>query len=54
MPVAEPADGRASGGIAIAAAATAMLSGWPTAIVATDSISGWWDTDRLFCVAWDS
>ena len=28
-----------------------MLSGWPTAIVATDLISGWWDTDRLFCVA---
>lgn len=51
MPVAEPADGRASGRIAIAAAATAMLSGWPTAIVATDLISGWWDTDRLFCVA---
>ncbi len=44
-------DRQAPGGIAIAAAATAMLSGWPTAVVATDLISGWWDTDRLFCVA---
>jgi len=28
-----------------------MLSGWPTAVMATDLISGWWDTDRLFCLA---
>lgn len=28
-----------------------MLSGWTTSVVATDLISGWWDTDRLFCAA---
>ena len=38
------------GRTAIAAASVAMLSGWPTAVLATDLISGWWDTDRLFCV----
>lgn len=36
---------------AVAAAAIAILSGWPTAVLATDLISGWWDTDRLFCLA---
>lgn len=36
---------------AIAAAAVAILSGWPTAVLATDLITGWWDTDRLFCLA---
>lgn len=40
-----------SGRTAIAAAAAAMLSGWPTAVLATDLVSGWWDTDRLFCLA---
>ena len=29
----------------------AILSGWPTAVLATDLITGWWDTDRLFCLA---
>lgn len=28
-----------------------MLSGWATAVVATDLIAGWWETDRLFCAA---
>lgn len=28
-----------------------MLSGWPTAVVATDLIVGWWRTDRVFCLA---
>jgi hypothetical protein len=28
-----------------------MLSGWATTVVATDLITGWWRTDRLFCVA---
>lgn len=28
-----------------------MLSGWPTAILATDLVGGWWDTDRLFSLA---
>lgn len=36
---------------AIAAAATAILSGWATSVVATDLITGWWRTDRLFCLA---
>jgi hypothetical protein len=40
-----------SGRTAIAAAAVAILSGWPTAVLATDLVSGWWDTDRLFCLA---
>ncbi len=28
-----------------------MLSGWTTSVVATNLITGWWETDRLFCVA---
>ncbi|BBX29480.1 hypothetical protein [Mycolicibacterium alvei] len=36
---------------AIVAAALAILSGWATGVIATDLISGWWRTDRLFCVA---
>ncbi|HEY5841541.1 MAG TPA: hypothetical protein VIU87_08745 [Mycobacterium sp.] len=39
------------GTTAIAACVIAMLSGWPTSVVATDLIAGWWDTDRLFCAA---
>ncbi|UWW07642.1 hypothetical protein [Mycolicibacterium brumae] len=40
-----------SGLTAQAAAVTAMLSGWPTSVVATNLIAGWWDGDQLFCVA---
>ena len=29
----------------------AILSGWATAVIATDLITGWWASDRLFCVA---
>ncbi|WP_082686784.1 hypothetical protein [Mycobacterium sp. IS-3022] len=36
---------------AIAAAAVSILTGWATAVIATDLITGWWRTDRLFCVA---
>ncbi len=36
---------------AVAACVIAMLSGWTTSVVATDLITGWWHTDRLFCVA---
>ncbi|WP_374110382.1 hypothetical protein [Mycolicibacterium sp. F2034L] len=36
---------------AIAAAVLGVLSGWATAVIATDLITGWWRTDRLFCVA---
>ncbi len=46
-----PTDSKPSGRTAVAAAATAILSGWPTAVLATDLISGWWNTDRLFCLA---
>lgn len=38
-------------GTAIAAAVVTILSGWATAVIATDLITGWWHTDRLFCVA---
>lgn len=36
---------------AIGACVTAMLSGWATSVIATNLITGWWDTDRLFCAA---
>jgi hypothetical protein len=35
----------------IAAAAVSVVSGWATAVIATDLITGWWHTDRLFCLA---
>ncbi len=28
-----------------------ILTGWATAVIATSLISGWWRSDRLFCVA---
>lgn len=34
---------------AVAASTVSILSGWATAVVATELISGWWHTDRLFC-----
>src|SRR6476469_9262395 len=36
---------------AIAATIAAILSGWATAVIAVDLITGWWRSDRLFCVA---
>jgi hypothetical protein len=36
---------------AVAAAVLSILSGWAIAVIATDLITGWWRTDRLFCVA---
>jgi hypothetical protein len=36
---------------AIATAIVTILSGWATAVIATDLITGWWRSDRLFCVA---
>lgn len=36
---------------AIAAAVLAILTGWATAVIATDLITAWWESDRLFCVA---
>ena len=38
-------------GSAVAAAALSILSGWPTAVVATDLVTGWWRTDPLYCLA---
>jgi hypothetical protein len=35
---------------AVAAAAVSIISGWATSVVATGLITGWWRTDRLFCV----
>ncbi len=39
-----------SSATAIAASTVGILSGWATSVVATALISGWWRTDRLFCV----
>lgn len=39
-----------SNSTAVAAAAVSIISGWATAVVATDLITAWWRTDRLFCV----
>ncbi|WP_445170489.1 hypothetical protein ACTXG7_05465 [Mycolicibacterium sp. Dal123E01] len=55
-PVAVPATRRpavdvSTGRTAIAASAVSIVSGWATAVVATDLITGWWGTDRLFCIA---
>ncbi|MEE9243933.1 MAG: hypothetical protein V3U55_07865 [Mycobacterium sp.] len=36
---------------AIVTAVISILSGWATAVIATDLITGWWGTDLLFCVA---
>ena len=36
---------------AIATAVLSILTGWTTAVIATDLITGWWRSDRLFCVA---
>lgn len=36
---------------AIATAVASILTGWATAVIATDLITGWWRTDQLFCIA---
>ncbi|MGE2688567.1 hypothetical protein [Mycolicibacterium pulveris] len=46
----EPAR-RATAHTAIATAVMAIVSGWATAVIATDIITGWWASDPLFCVA---
>ena len=35
----------------VAAAAVGIVSGWATSVVSTDLITGWWRSDRLFCIA---
>jgi len=39
-----------SNATAVAASAVSIISGWATSVVATGLITGWWHTDRLFCV----
>lgn len=51
VPVAVPGRAADSPVTAIAAAVLSILSGWATAVIATDLIAGWWGTDPLFCVA---
>lgn len=41
----------ADGRTAVASCAAGIVSGWATAVVATDLIAGWWRTDRMFCIA---
>ncbi len=36
---------------AVATTVLAIVSGWATGVIATDLITGWWASDRLFCVA---
>ena len=36
---------------AVAAAVASIISGWATAVIATDLITGWWESDLLFCLA---
>lgn len=50
-PVAVPSRRSAGPATAIAAAVLSILSGWATAVIATDLIAGWWSTDLLFCIA---
>jgi hypothetical protein len=49
--VGAPRPAEASPTTAIATAIAAILTGWATAVIATDLITGWWRSDRLFCVA---
>jgi len=49
--VGAPRSARARPGAAIATAVASILTGWSTAVIATDLITGWWRSDRLFCVA---
>jgi hypothetical protein len=49
--VGTPRRKRAKPNTAIAAVIAAILTGWATAVIAVDLITGWWRSDRLFCVA---
>ncbi len=50
-PVAIKGHGPPSPKAAVATAVVTILSGWATSLIATDLITGWWASDRLFCVA---
>jgi len=49
--VGTPRHKRAKPSAAIATTIAAILTGWATAVIAVDLITGWWRSDRLFCVA---
>jgi hypothetical protein len=49
--VGRPHTAQANPRAAIATAIASILSGWATAVIATDLITGWWRSDRLFCMA---
>ena len=49
--VGTPRRPQANPAAAIATAVASILTGWSTAVIATDLITGWWRSDRLFCVA---
>jgi hypothetical protein len=49
--VGTPRSQQANPKTAIATAVASILTGWSTAVIATDLITGWWRSDRLFCVA---
>nr|WP_284230688.1 MULTISPECIES: hypothetical protein [unclassified Mycolicibacterium] len=51
LPVSAARPARPSPAIASATATVSILSGWATAVIATSLISGWWQTDELFCIA---
>lgn len=42
---------RPSATVSVVTGIVTIISGWATAVVATDLIAGWWQSDRLFCVA---
>ncbi len=49
--VGKPRPPQPNAATAIATAVASILTGWSTAVIATDLITGWWRSDRLFCVA---
>lgn len=51
LAVGSPGTAPPSAAAAAATAAVSIVSGWATAVIATSLITGWWDTDKLFCVA---
>jgi hypothetical protein len=49
--VGPPRNARPGPRAAIATSVVSILSGWATAVIASDLITGWYATDPLFCVA---
>ena len=49
--VGTPRSKQANPKAAIATAVASILTGWSTAVIATDLITGWFRSDPLFCVA---